>query len=286
VPPRLALYIQVGIVALAAAGIVVGLTLDTRTTPHQPSAFPGKPPVPTNLPAPYGATIESAFRNWPHGSIDAMEKLGLQYSGGSGCVSKAVAPQPCAAAVVQYYRGIALLWAGYPSDAETVLERAKKLGTNTVIQGKADNVLHPNFFQPESGPSYPVFVPTRPNALLSQGSQLQQEGHQVSAERLYRRAAKAAPDDDEAQVAAAVGLFEEDNIVPAFSQLGPLVARFPKSQSVRYYLGLLLAWTNQGSKAISQFEQAVTLGPDTELGKKAKQFLEGVARSGTAAASK
>ena len=43
---RLSLYVAVGVACLVAAGVVVGLTLDTRTTPHQPKAVAGKPPVP------------------------------------------------------------------------------------------------------------------------------------------------------------------------------------------------------------------------------------------------
>lgn len=66
----------------------MGLTLDTRTTPFQPKALPGKPPVPTNLPAPYGSVIEAAFRSWPHGSIDQMQKLGLEYEN-IGCPGSA-----------------------------------------------------------------------------------------------------------------------------------------------------------------------------------------------------
>lgn len=262
---------NVAIVALVAAAVVVGLTLDTRTTPRQPTPISGKPPVPTGLPGPSGPAIEAAYRSWPKGSIDAMQKLGLKYS-----------TNP----IVQYYRGLALLWAGYPSDAQTALESAKKLGRDTVIQGKADNLLHPNFFVPQSGPSYPVFIPTRRNALLSRGSRLQAQGHQISAERLYQRAARLAPNSDEAQVAAAVGMFDEDNLTPSFSHLGPLTKRFPQSQAVRYYLGLLLAWTNQGTEAVNQFEKTVKLGPKTELGKAATQFLAGIQQAGTAAASK
>jgi tetratricopeptide (TPR) repeat protein len=277
VPPRIALYVNVAIAAIAAAGLAVGLTLDTRTTPHQAKPFPGKPPVPTNLPAPYGPMIEAAFRDWPHGSIDTMQKLGLEYGNDTS-------PRR-ARAIVAFYRGFALLWAGYPGDAETALENAKKLGRNTPIQGEADNLLHPGYFQPTSGASYPVFIPTRPNKLLSRGSELQAEGHQESAEALYARAARLAPNDDEAQVAKAVGLFDEDNLTPAFSHLGPLVARFPKSQSVHYYLGLLLAWTSQGSLAITQFEDTVKLGPTTQIGKAATRFLDGIKQAGTTPAS-
>ncbi len=252
--------------------MVVGLTLDTRTTPTQPTVQPGKPPVPHGLPPPAGAQIEAAFANWPHGSIDEMQRLGVEYSGG---------PTPAAkrtGAIVQYYRGIALWWAGYPADAETALEFAKTLGRNTIIQGRADNFLHPSFFQDPNGPGYPVFAPTEKNALLEQGSRLQAEGHQESAEAVYRRAARADPGDVEAQVAVGVALFDEDNLNPSFAQLGPLTARFPKSQIVRFYLGYLLAWTAQGDKALEQFKQTVALGPKTAIGKAAENFVAQIAR--------
>ena len=60
---------------------------------------------------------------------------------------------------------------------------------------------------------------------------------------IYERGASSRPSDDQAQVAAAVGRFDKDNLAASFSQLGPLTQRFPKSQIVRFYLGLLLAWT-------------------------------------------
>ena len=271
---RASLYIAVAVAALVAAAIVVGLTLDTRTTPHQPQAATGKPPVPQGLTGAVGTQIETAFRDWPHGSISTMQRLGLQYLGGDTPKEREQS------AIVQYYRGVALLWAGYPADAQTALEKAKSLGRDTVIQGRADNLLHPEYFQPGQGPPYPVFIPTMPNKLLRQGSILQQQGRQVSAERVFAKAAKERPGDVEAQVAKAVGLFDEDNLTPAFSNLGPLTAKFPRSQVVHYYLGYLLAWTAQGQQAVSQFEKTVELGPNTQVGKAAKQFLEGIASSG------
>ena len=120
---------------------------------------------------------------------------------------------------------------------------------------RADEVLHPQFFAPQDG-LYPVFQQSRPNRLLAQGVLLQRQGHQHSAERLYLRAARLQPEDDEAQVAAAVGRFDEDNLVASFSRLGPLVKRFPRSQSVRFHLGLLLAWTGQRDEAVKQFTLA------------------------------
>jgi len=266
---RAELYLTVAVAAIAAAGIVIGITLQTRDTPRQPHAQGGPPPVPKGLPKPWGPQVEAAFRNWPHGSIDTMQRLGLQY------------PK---SPVVQLYRGIALLWAGYPSDAEAALESAKTLGRDTIIQVQADNLLHPAFFQPTSGPSYPIFQPIRRNALLERGSLLQAQGHQISAERVYRRAARLAPNDDEAQVAAAVGLFDEDNLTPAFSHLGPLTKQFPQSQSVRYYLGYLLAWTGQANASLKQFRQAYALGPKTALGKASGQFVNRITAAGTATA--
>ena len=202
-----------------------------------------------------------------------MQRLGLQYSGGRTPAERHTS------AVVQFYRGIALLWAGYPSDAEQALETAKKLGRDTPIQSQADNLLHPSFFHPTSGSGYPVFVPISTEPAARQGSLLQAQGHQISAERLYQRAREQNPKDVEALVAAAVGLFDEDNLVPAFSHLGPLAQRFPRSQVVRYYLGLLSAWTAQGPRG----DQAVQAddgrsGRPRSLGKQADQFLAGLER--------
>ena len=49
--------------------------------------------------------------------------------------------------------------------------------------------------------------------------------------------------------------------------------RFPHSQTVRYHLGLLLAWTGQRAQAIKEFTLAVQLGPATPLGREAAEFL-------------
>jgi tetratricopeptide (TPR) repeat protein len=276
---RLLLYVNVALAALVAAGIVVGITLATGTNPHQPKPDKGKPPVPRDLPTSIGPAIEAAFRNWPHGSIDTMQRLGLEYA------TPKTAAQRDVAAIVQFYRGIALLWAGYPSDAVPAFEQAKTFGKNTMIHNQADAILHPNYLQ-TSAPFYPVFVPTGNEPMLAEGSQLQAEGHQVSAETLYARAARLEPGNDQAQVAKAVGLFDEDNLTPAFSHLGPLTQRFPKSQVVRFYLGLLLGWTGQGKAAIAQFRKAVELGPTTALGRESQKFLQTSTRgSGTAPAA-
>ena len=91
---------------------------------------------------------------------------------------------------------------------------------------RADEILHPQYFTPADG-LYPLFEPTGNDPLLLRGVVLQRDGHQHSAERLYAQAAKLHPDDAEAQVAAAVGRFDEDDLSASFSRLGPLVAPFP-----------------------------------------------------------
>jgi hypothetical protein len=273
VSSRASQILNVAIAAVAAALIVIGLVLDTRTTPKQPPVEQGKPPVPSGLTGALGAQIVAAFRNWPHGSIDTMQRLGLEYQGGPTPTDKKNG------ALVQYFRGVALLWAGYDSDAQNALVLARKLGSNTYIQSQADGLLHPSFFRPSSGPWYPVFTPVSRNPLLVQGSRLQQEGHQISAEKLYDRAARRQPNDVEALVAQAVGAFNDDNPALAFGKLGPLTARFPKSQLVHYELAWLLVWTGQAQQGIGEFEKVVKLGPKTKIGAIAERILAGIANA-------
>ena len=262
---RVQLALTVAAVAVAAAGGVVGITLGTRDHPPKLHPQPGKPPVPAKLPGAVGAQVRQALVDWPHG-LAALERLGQQH------------PK---SPLVQLYRGIGLLWAGYTNEAATVLEKTKKLGRDTRWEIAADNILHPQYFG-----GYPVFSPLRPNRLLEQGARLQTQGHQHSAERVYLRAARLAPGDDEAQVAAAVGRFDKDNLAASFSHLGPLTRRFPRSQVVRFYLGLLLAWTDQREEALAQFEKAFALGPKTELGRGSKAFLDRVGGGGTKGSNK
>jgi hypothetical protein len=265
VSTRLRIFLVVCVAALAAAGTAVGVTLATRQDPPQPRAIEGKPPLGPELPTPAAAEIRKTFGAWPEGGIETMERLGREY------------PRD---AVVQLYRGIALLWAGYPNEGEAALRRAKRVGRDTPWEIQADTVLHPDYIA-----GYPTFRPLGADPLLERGSQLQAEGKQHSAGRVFDRAARLRPDDDQAQVAAAVARFDKDNPTPAFSRLGPLTRKFPESQVVRYYLGLLLAWTKQ-PEAVEQFEKTVALGPDTELGRVAAQLLSGGVEGGTVPSGK
>ncbi len=251
--PAARVYLLVAGVAMLAAAAVVGLTLATRQTPPQPTPLAGRPPVPKPLETPVASRIRAAFAAWPHGTVDALEQLAT------------ARPRDPA---VQFSLGLALVYAGYEAEAETALRAAKRLGRDTPVELQADSLLHPQYF-----PGVPVFAYGGPNPVLRRGSELQAQGHQHSAERLYARAARLQPANAEARVAAAVGLFDKDDLTPAFAQLGPLTKRFPRSQTVRYYLGLLLAWTGQGDAAVAEFTRAVALDPASPLGRNAKEFL-------------
>jgi tetratricopeptide (TPR) repeat protein len=182
--------------------------------------------------------------------------------------------------VVQFNYATLLFCRGYFSDATAAFRQAKKAGRDTYYEVEADNLLHPQFFHPSDGPGYPIFEATRRDPLLERGIVLQREFHQHSAEKLYLEDEKLHPNAADAQVAAAVGRFDEDDIAAAFSHLGPLTVRYPHSQTVRYHLGLLLSWTGQRTQAIREFTLARQLGPATPMGREAAEFLRGLARKG------
>jgi tetratricopeptide (TPR) repeat protein len=239
--------------AAAAAAIAVGVTLATRQSPAPRKSRPGKPTPVLVLPSPAAGAIRAAFTRWPKGSLDAMQELARRR------------PRD---PVVLYNLGVALYWAGYSDDAVAAFRATKRVGPDTPYAIQADTLLHPSFFQ-----GAPVFQQLRPDPELRRGILLQLRGRRLSAERLYAAAARARPGDDEAQVAAAVALFDKDRLGRSFGRLGPLTRRFPHSQSVRFHLGLLLAWTGQRDAAKAQFERARALGPRTVLGREANTFL-------------
>jgi Flp pilus assembly protein TadD len=257
-----------GLAAILAAGAVTGVVLATRQTPAQPTRQCDARPKPLIVPGVRSgevSAVRAALRLPPKEAALALAPVAQR------------APKD---AVVQFNRGIVLFCAGYLSEAEQAFRAAKSGGRDTYYEMRADQILHPQYFSPQDG-LYPVFEQLGNDKLLLQGALLQRQGHQHSAERVYARAARLRPNDDEAQVAAAVARFDEDDLSASFSRLGPLVRRFPRSQSVRYHLGLLLAWTGQRVEAERQFRQARALGPATRLGKQAHLFLAGLVPSGT-----
>jgi tetratricopeptide (TPR) repeat protein len=258
----------VALLVVAAAGIVAGVVYATRQDPPQPSAQCKQRPqalIVPGVPSEHVAAVKRSLAQPPKAAARALEPLALRNP-----------HDP----VVQFNFGTARFWAGYVADAEQAFRAAKTGGYDTFYEMRADEILHPQFFEPEDG-LYPIFELQGNDPLLVQGVLLQRQGKQHSAEKLYARAARLHPGSDEAQVAAAVGRFDEDNLSASFSRLGPLVKRFPKSQSVRFHLGLLLAWTGQRTQAAAEFRLARSLGPKTSLGKQANTFLSGLVATGT-----
>jgi tetratricopeptide (TPR) repeat protein len=266
--PATRVRLLVGAAAVAAAGTVAGVVLATRQDPLQPKARCEERAQPLIVPGVRSdetAAVRAAFALGGKRTVFGLET-----------VEQRAPKDP----VVQFNYGVALFCASYLEEASQAFRAAKTTGRDTFYEMRADEILHPQYFAPQDG-LYPLFEPTRRDTLLLRGVLQQRAGHQHSAERLYLKAARLHPNDDEAQVAAAVGRFDEDNLTASFSRLGPLVKRFPRSQSVRYHLGLLLAWTGQKDEATRQFRLARGLGPATTLGKQADVFLRSLVANGT-----
>ena len=146
---------------------------------------------------------------------------------------------------------------------------------------RADEILHPQYFTPQDGlyprlPAEQGRSAARCTACCSsaRGTSIRRSGstgrRPGSVRTTTRRRSRRRS-----------GCFDEDNLSASFSRLGPLVKRFPNSQSVRYHLGLLLAWTGQRDQAIAEFRLARSLGAQTRLGRQADVFLKGLVPNGT-----
>jgi tetratricopeptide (TPR) repeat protein len=254
----------VALVAVTAAATVAGVVYATRQDPAQPKAVCKSPRayIVPGVRSSHVAQVQAAFGKSAKAAALALEPLAQE------------SPHD---AVVAFNNGLALYCAGYPDEAAAAFEQAKKDGANTYYRVQADALLHPQFFQG----GYPPFEYSGHDPLLIQGQVAQRAYHQVTAERLWARAAKLHPNDVDALVAAAVGRFDMDDLSASFSRLGPLAKRFPTSQTVRFHLGLLLVWTGQRAQAVKELKLAEQLGPGTELGKQAAKILAGIEKGGS-----
>ena len=115
--------------------------------------------------------------------------------------------------------------------------------------------------------------------LLLYGVGLQRVGRPVSAAALFQRAARRAPGNAEAQVAAAVAQFDKDAPERAFGSLGPLTRRFPDEPTVRFHLGVLLLWTGRVDAAARQFRLATRMRPGSPLAREAARYLETIRKA-------
>lgn len=225
------------------------------------------------------ALVGAALARWPRGTTPALREL-------AGAEPRS--------SLVRLHLGLVLVCTGQHRAALAALRAAKRLEPDTLSAIRAADFLHP-----DTVPGIPVFVPGFPapaaiarlsparslealrmrakgpnvRAKLLLGVALQRIGKQRSAERQYVAAARLAPRSADAQVAAAVARFEKDRPERAFSRLGPLTRAFPRSPTVRFHLGLLLAWLGRVDEARRQFVLARAAGPSTRHGRLAGRFL-------------
>jgi tetratricopeptide (TPR) repeat protein len=225
------------------------------------------------------ARVGAALARWPDGSVTRLERL---------------ARSRPASGLVQLNLGLALFWANRREEALAAWRRARRVEPDSLSAVRAADLLHPN-----SPRGLPAFVPSfRPPASLAglapqqqlaalaraargrnvrakllYGVALQRVGRPLSAERQFAAAAAVAPRNVEAQVAAAVGRFRKAEPGRAFSRLGPLARRYPRSPTVRFHLGLLLLWLGEVDEAKRQLRLAQQAGPATALGREANRLL-------------
>jgi tetratricopeptide (TPR) repeat protein len=309
----------VALAAVLASGVVVLGVLATRNTVPSTKPRPGRPPLALDLglrddpearslrqaqrlydngqvreageiftrSGSVEAQVGSAFAAWPSGTVARLQTLGAAHPKSS---------------LVALHLGLALYWSRRDSEAATSWRAAESLQPDSSYAVRASDFLHPQF-----APGLPAFVPSfamplrirvlapaqqvatlareaargGARARLLYGVALQRLGRPRSAERQFAAAARAAPNDPDARVAADVGLFDKDDPSRAFSRLGPLVRVFPHAQTVRFHLGLLLLWMAQVPEARRQLGRARSEAPRSLLGQEASRYLAALAGVGT-----
>jgi tetratricopeptide (TPR) repeat protein len=226
------------------------------------------------------ARIGAALARWPGGTQGRLEQL------------SAVQPR---SAAVRLHLGLAYFWAGRDAEAAAEWRAAASVEPDSPFAVRASDLLHP-----DQAPGLPTFIPgfeppaaldeleppqqlallrraaSRPDARakLLYGTALQRLGRPRSAERVLAEAARLAPQDPEAQTAAAVARFRKDAPERAFSRLGPLSRRFPQAATVRFHLGLCLLWLGNLPEAKRQLLLARKAEPGSRLAMEANRFLD------------
>jgi tetratricopeptide (TPR) repeat protein len=311
-------YLVTALVAVAAAGLTVGLTLATRTTPPHPKKESGRPPLVLDFGVrtdPEAVALRRATALYDGGKIAQAAPLFRRYRsleaevgaafaawpGGFGDVATLARGHP-RSSLVQLAYGLALYWRGDRAGAEEAWRTARSAQPDTSYSLRAEDLLHPNFPRgvPSFVPSFPApaalgrLSPPKQLAYLGgrastggardkllYGVALQRLGHQLSALREFEAAAALAPADPEPKVAVAVGRFDKANPSRTFSRLGPLARRYPRSQTVRFHLGVSLLWLGSVKQAKKELRLARAAGPTTTLGMDARRFLERLKGIGT-----
>lgn len=272
--------LTVAVVAAAVAALTVGIVALTR---DDPAAQAGEPP-PLSLVVPgAGQTardLRAASSLYERGRLAEARTLFDRHRSPEARVGSALArwpdetiarlEEPPASGVSVLHLGIAYAALGREADARRELVRVARVAPDSPYAIRADDLLHPRMV-----PGLPFFVPERvPRGSLRAGIEHQRRGRPLSARRAFDEAARRAPNDPEALVAAAVGRFEKARPAASFSRLGPLTLRFPRAQTVRFHLGLLLLWIGAADEAKTQLERTVALDRDSRFGRDAKRILD------------
>lgn len=312
-------FFLVTLAAVVASGVVVIGVLATRSNVPSTKPRSGRPPLELDFGLrsdPETRALQQAQRLYANGQTTRATAIFARYRSVEAEVGRALASWPSGtvsrlealagthpnSSLVALHLGLALYWSRRDGEAVSAWRAAKRLQPDTPYAVRASDLLHPQFAPelPTFVPSFPapvrirVLAPSQQVAALARaagrgaarsrilyGVALQRLGHPLSAERQFAAAARAAPDDPDARVAAAVGLFDKDDPSRAFGRLGPLTAVFPHAQTVRFHLGLLLLWTAQVKQARKQFQEARAEAPRSLLGREASQYLTALRAAGT-----
>lgn len=305
-------YAITAAVALAAAAVTAGLTLATRNHVPKPArAQAGRPPLVLDLGVrtdPKAVALRRAIGLYDSGKVAEAAQIFAKYRSPEAEVGADFAAWPdgfsrlaslaqrtSGSSLVQLHYGLGLYWRGDLAGARDAWRTARGAQPDTPYALRAEDLLHPRF--PRGLPTFePSFPPPAALAKLSPPAQLaylrshatdtrgqlllgtayQRLGKQVSAVREFDRAS-----GPEAEVAQAVGRFDKADPSTTFSRLGPLAKRYPKSQSVRFHLGLCLLWLGSLGQAKQELRQARDLGPKTQLGAESRRFLAQLAKVGS-----
>jgi tetratricopeptide (TPR) repeat protein len=314
VSPRLRVGLIVGLAAAVAAGVVSAATLlqsrdDSSAAPGPAS---GAPPLVLDLGLRSNAeskALQRAAELYDVGRRGAAGRIFERYDSLNAEIGAALARWPGEtvpglrrlarahprSGLVQLNLGLALFWSGRREEALAAWRRARRVEPDSLSAVRAGDLLQPNSPRglPSFVPSFPppaslaTLPPARQLAALAAsaradevrakllyGVALQRVGRPRSAERQFAAAAALSPENVEAQVAAAVGSFTKEQPQRAFSRLGPLARRHPRSPTVRFHLGLLLLWLGELDDARRQLDLAREAGPRSALGREANRVLE------------
>lgn len=310
---RVSLLVALAALAAAGATVGATLLTAGKERGATPAARPrpGVPPLVLDLGVRTDGearALRRAAALYDRGRRGQAERLFLRYGSDEARVGAALAAWPAGferlaalaeekpeSAVAQLHLGLALYWRGFPREARAAWRRAKAARPDSLYGVRASDLLHPEY----PVPGLPQFVPGFPappglarlspprqlaflaararrggaRAKLLYGVALQRLGRPLSARRVFAAAAALAPRDPEAQVAAAVSLFDKDRPERAFGHLGPLAKAFPRAATVRFHLGLLLLWMGRVEEGRRELRLARRVEPGSPLAGEAGRFL-------------